>query len=218
MGSIKSLNAFYFHRCNSTLTYFVGLNGVSYENQLSGQFNLGAYINWNSRWYSFISGAEATRSLIYPRVGVFELHYKMGNRRQFIPLVGINYTKFSNPQRFWSYYTGFDYYIDKWILSYRWFGNIQHPGSHFSSTNLGIVAYGEEGKQWTFLSGSFGNNAYETAPSISVLNVDQHFWRIALHRRQWLTKHFGLLAEASFTDIRSTTNAWGVFFGIFNDF
>ena len=107
--------------------------------------------------------------------------------------------------------------IEKWILHYRLFYNINNPGAISSFSHLINMGYGQEGWQWTYLNVSFGKQAY-LATYVAPQEVNQTSLSLNLRHRHWLDKHYGIFGDVSYTKLEDGYDMYGIGLGVFYDF
>ncbi|MFA5073050.1 MAG: YaiO family outer membrane beta-barrel protein [Nitrospirota bacterium] len=219
-GDWQTLSAAWYRKERPDLTWFVQMQGFT-RNEGTGLLGtIGAYKDWTDSFYTYSAFSAGTRTVFLPQVRYDQdFSFKMGKEKNIVWLVGGTYIQYFDEHRDYILSTGLTIYMNKWITEYRIFRNVSEPGWIESFSHLVSITYGEEGKNWTTATASYGKQAYlaiqQEAPSSSVKN---NSLLLSLHHRKWLGSDWGVFGELSYFNLYNTYQKGGLVLGVFKEF
>lgn len=160
-------------------------------------FVLGRYLrSWHELIYTFVTLGGTFDEPVFPQVqGELELNLIVPQRRSLVLTVGAGDRYFPSVNRPYML-GGFSYALPRAAFIYRFWAG-RGIALKASTTHLLTWAYGERGKLWVRLDLLWGDEAHVSplAPLISK-DADVTSKGLTLTGELWLTKRFGLVAQA----------------------
>jgi YaiO family outer membrane protein len=199
--------------------YSIGLGYFNWvnNNDLLATANLTK--DWSRRFYTISAFSLGTNSDYLPQLRLDnEFNFKLGSRLAFVFTTGISYIKYHTKNEDLILSLGGTYYFSRLNLSYRYFSNRSNPGSVTSDGHLISAGYGREQNRWTYLTVSFGSQAYLAQYLPNPEESRNDVIRFALNHRHWLNKKSGLYADLSYLDLDSGYEIYGIMLGYFYEF
>lgn len=197
-GNWKNVSLSYYRRGDHDLTWFVSADRFIRREGDGTLGAAGAYMDWTDNFYTFTSFSGGSNTAYLPKMRVdHDLNFKFGKENNYIWTVGGTYIKYHNEYRDYIWSTGLTAYIDRTIVSYRFFRNRSNPGAAMSNTHEYSLGIGQDKREITTLTYSTGNQAYMasylTAPEL----VDNDASTVSLNHRQWTSRNEGYFVELS---------------------
>jgi YaiO family outer membrane protein len=218
-GSWKTLNLEFYNKLRRDLTYFVQLGAFSRDEGDAVLGSIGAYKDWADRLYTYSAVSGGTNSDYLPRFRIDnDFNFKLTEKKNLVWLFGVSYIKYFDVHKDFILSTGLTYYIDKWILGYRVFRNDSDPGDVTSYSHLGNVGYGTEGWQWTFLTLSYGKQAYLATNLTSPEEIRRNAFYVTFKHRQWIRDGYGATIELGYFKLEDGYKKYTIYPGIFLEF
>ncbi len=218
-GSWKTGGFTFFHKPKPDFTYFIG--GYSFSRK-EGEAALlwgGAYKDWTDWLYTYSSFSFGTKSVYIPKYRLdHEFNFKIGERRNLVPSLGLSYIKYHDVHKDLVIGLGFTYYQEGWNFTYRHFINRSEPGNVVSSSDLLSLGIGREKHHWTYLDFSFGKQAYLATYLANPQEVRQNSLYVAIKHRHWITNDLGIFGDVSYFKLKGGYEKYGIGFGFFKEF
>ncbi len=218
-GEWKTINVSYFSTPSDGFTYFLqsSLYNRPEDDGLTG--TIGAYKDWNRSLYTYSAVTIGSNTTFLPELRVdHDFNFKLGAKKNLILTIGGTYIDYFSDHSDIIFSVGPTYYWKKWIFQYRYFHNQSDPGSVSSYSQLINAGYGEEGHHWTWLSYSFGNQAYLATYLVLPEEVNRDSFELNLRHRHWLTKHYGIFGNMSYFELDKGYDKIGFALGFFYEF
>ena len=201
-----------------TLNYYASLNGfLRDENSLI--FSAGFSKDWFKRFYTnlgFTVGTESEYTPHYRFDG--DMNFKLFKMQNLVLTLGCSYINFYDDHKNITIFGGPTFYKNKFQFVYNLHYNINYPGEVTSHTHIVSIGYGEDKNHWTFLTISYGNQAYLATYISNPYNVEQNVYGITLNHRYWLKDNFGIFGELTFLRIIDSHDNYGIKLGFFRNF
>jgi YaiO family outer membrane protein len=197
------------------------VNG-SFHGRAEGNDNaatIGAYKDWTASLYTYTSIGTADRSTYLPRFRIDnDFNFKIGSQKNVVLTFGVTSIDYFTGYKDLIVSAGPTIYWHQFIGQYRFFYNQSDPDDIYSHSHLFRLGYGKEGRQWTFIGYSFGNQAYMASPMINRQEVNNDSWEAILQHRHWLNSNYGIFGSISFFKLDNGYEKTGVCFGVFYEF
>jgi YaiO family outer membrane protein len=214
---MESLNISYYQSPLPITIFLQGSFIIARRIRVIG--TIGAYKDWNSYLYTFSSVTKGSNTPYLPEFRVdHDFNLKLGAKKKLILTIGANYVEYFSEHNDLIVSGGTTYYLGKWIFQYRYFHNQSDPGSVNSHSQLISMGYGEEGCQWTWLSYSFGNQAYLASYLVLPEEINRDSFEFTLKHRRWLGKNYGVFANSSYFELDEGYDKIGFGLGFFYEF
>lgn len=200
--------------------YSVGLGYFNWENNNDLLATSTVTKDWSRRFYTQSALSLGTNSDYLPQLRIDnEFNFKLGSRLAFVLTTGITYINYHTKNEDLILSVGGTYYFPRLNLSYRYFSNRSDPGSITSNAHLISAGYGREQSRWTYLTVSFGDQAY-LAQYVGQpeQTTRQDIFRIAVNHRHWLNKKSGIYTDLNYLDLDTGYEIYGLMFGYFYEF
>lgn len=179
----------------------------------------GGYKDWSPGFYTYTSLSGATNSVYLPKFRVDQdFNFKLLPKRNLVLTAGVSHIRYFDVHRDLVLSAGPTVYLGRLILSMKGMRNISDPGSVKSNTLVESAGYGEEGRQWTFLTASQGKQAYMATALASPQEVRQSAVSFTLNHRRWLKENFGLTGDVSWFELKQGYKKYGGSLGCFMNF
>ena len=218
-GDWKTLSAAFYRKERPDLTWFTQLGAFSRKEGSGLLAAAGAYKDWTESFYTYTSISAGTDSTYLPQIRVdHAFNLKFGPGKKFVWVVGGAYIQYFNVYKDYILSTGLIAYLGSWMAEYRVFRNQSQPGSIESFSHLFSLSYGQEGRQWTTASYSFGKQAYLATELATPEAVKNNSFLLTLKHRHWLANYYGVFGELSYFELQSAYKKGGVLIGVFKEF
>jgi YaiO family outer membrane protein len=215
----KTFSLAYYHKPVDAFTYFLQIGGFSREEGEAFLGNIGCYKDWAPRLYTFSSLTAGTNSEYLPRIRVdHDFNIKAGPNKDIVWTLGAAYIKYFDVHKDLILSTGITWYLKEWILNYRIFRNDSSPGDVISYSHLMSAGYGREGWQWTYLTFSYGKQAYLATYLASPEEVTRDAFSADLKHRRWIGKGYGIFVSVNYFKLNDGYEKYGISPGIFKEF
>lgn len=218
-GNWKIISMSFFHRLSPTFNYF--LSGGFHERKEGTGLILtgGAYKDWSERLYSYSAMSVSTTSSYLPKYRLdHEFYYKLGERKVFLPSIGLSYIRYHDVHKDFLISLGFVYYTSFGNISFKHFINRSDPGKVKSCSELISIGIGREKRAWTYIDVSFGKQAYLATYLATPEEVRQDSYYVSLSHRRWITKTFGIMGSFGYFKLEKGYERYGLGAGIFKEF
>lgn len=216
--SWTTLNLGFYRKESDTFTYFFQLESFLREEN-GVLFTTGAYKDWTESMFTYSSLSAGSNTDFLPQIRLDnDFYFKTGKEKNIIWVLGGSYIDYFGDHKDLILSTGITTYLKKWILGYRIFRNQSDPGSVISFSHTISGGYGEEGKQWIYLTFSTGKQAYLATNLATPEEVNQPSYGITLSLRRWLRLPSGILAEISYFNLKDGYEKYGFSTGMFREF
>jgi YaiO family outer membrane protein len=218
-GSWANVLLSYYTRPKRGLTWFFQLGGFS-RNVGDALLGVGgAYKDWGERLYTYTALAAGSDSAYLPKVRFDnDFNFKFGDKRNIVWTLGVTYINYHNTHKDLILSSGITLYLPGWVTTYRIFRNKSDPGNITSYSHLIDAACGKEGKQWTNLTFSFGNQAYLADYLAKPEEVNQDSIYLVLKHRRWIKEGWGILGDISYFKLEDGYKKFGLSLGFFKGF
>lgn len=218
-GDWKTGTLSFYDNPTSGFTYFLK-GGLHSRPDGSGKLGtVGAYIDWTDAFYTYSAATVGSRTNYLPKSRFDnDFNYKFGPRKQYIFTCGFSIIDYHTEYSDLILSAGPTVYWHRFVLQYRWFHNISDPGSVTSNSHLISIGYGEEGRHWTYVNASAGNQAYQVAYTERELTFDNSSYDINLKHRHWIGKRYGVFGDLGYFDLENGYEKIGLSCGVFYEF
>ncbi|MHA2647893.1 MAG: YaiO family outer membrane beta-barrel protein [bacterium JZ-2024 1] len=218
-GEWKSVTINMFRFAGPGRTHLASVSGFMRGEGDGLLLSFAAYHDWSDSFYTYSAISHGTRSGYLPELRMDgEFFAKMGSRKNVVPAVGLSYIRYYDIHRDWVASLGGTYYANGWNVAYRYFINHSDPGSVRSSSNLISAGIGREKAFWTYLTVSYGKQAYLASYLATPENVTLDSLRVALDYRKWLDSHRGIIVGSDYVKLEDGYEKYGLILGFFNEF
>ncbi|MBD3168313.1 MAG: YaiO family outer membrane beta-barrel protein [candidate division Zixibacteria bacterium] len=181
--------------------------------------------DWQDWFYTYTAVATGSETDYLPKFRLdHEFNFKVEPTRRFVATVGVTYFKYHSDNEDIILSIGGTFYLPRWNFAYKFYRNRSNPGGVISYTHLVSVGYGEEYKQWTYLTLSFGDQAYLAIVVAPSQEVRQDVFRASLSHRRWFDNSilifpkWGIYGDISYYTIDDGYDVYGFSAGLFADF
>jgi len=213
-----TLNLGFYRKHSDTFTYFFQLSSCLREAN-GVLFTTGAYKDWTESMFTYSSLSTGSNTDFLPQIRLdHDFNFKTGKEKNIIWTLGGSYIDYFGDHKDLIISAGITAYLEKWILGYRIFRNESDPGSVTSLSHTVSAGYGEEGKQWVYLTISAGKQAYLATYLLTPEEVNQPSYGITLSLRRWLKLPFGILGDISYFNLKDGYEKYGFSAGMFREF
>ena len=217
-GDWENFTIGFYRQQRKDFSYFILASG-HFREQSAAIFTIGAYKDWTEKLFTYSDLSFGTNSDFSPRFRIdHDFNFKIKNLEKIVWTVGATYVKYYDAHRDIIISAGFTGYLEKWIVGYRLFRNRSDPGNVQSFSHIASIGYGKEDWQWTYLTLSYGKQAYLATNLLTPEEVNQNSLGITLYHRHWLKKHFGIFGTLSFFQLLDGYDKYGLCLGIFREF
>ena len=212
------LNLRFYRKETETFTYFFEL-ATSLRETNGVLFTTGAYKDWTDSFFTYSSLSTGSHTDYLPQIRLDQdFNFKIGKEKNLVWVLGTSYIDYFDEHKDLIISTGLTAYLKKWILSYRIFRNKSDPGDVISFSHTVSAGYGEEGKQWVYLTFSTGRESYLATYLATPEEVDHSAYGITLNLRRWLRPFSGILLDISYFKLGDEYNKYGLAAGMFHEF
>jgi len=217
--SRKGLNLIYSAFPKPTLSYSALAGLVEWEGSTDVWVGLSLTREWTERLYTYSALSLSSKSTFLPQLRIDnDFNYKFGSGKNFVGTVGLSYINYHTNNEDFILSLGGIYYYSKFNLTYRFFQNFSSPGSVKSNSHLISAGYGQDKAHWTYLTLTFGNQAYFAQHLATPIEVDQDVFRISLNHRHWLGKRSGIYGDIGYLELKDGYDIYSFLVGYFYDF
>lgn len=218
-GDWKTGTISFYDNPASGFTYFLK-GGLYNRPEGNGKLGtMGAYVDWSDSLYTYSAVTGGSNSIYLPKTRYdHEFNYKFGPRKQYIFTCGITLIDYFTEYSDLILDAGPTVYWQKFVFQYRFFHNISDPGDVTSDSHLLSIGYGEEGRHWTYVSLSAGNQAYLVTYVDRDLTFDNSSYDINLQHRHWIGQDYGVFGNLEYFNLENGYKKTGVSLGIFYEF
>ncbi len=217
--SRKGLNVIYSAFPKPTLSYSLTAGIVEWQGETDVWVGLGVTNEWTGRFYTYSAISLSSKSEFLPQFRIDnDFNFKFGANRNFVGTVGLTYIDYHTNNEDFVLSLGGTYYYDRFNLSYRFFQNYSSPGSIKSNSHLISAGYGQDKAYWTYLTVTFGNQAYLSQYLTTPEEVRQDVFRISLNHRHWLSRRAGIYGDLGYLKLNDGYDIYSFLFGYFYDF
>ncbi len=219
-GEWNSIDMMFYGKEDENWTPFVG--GSVIDRKIEGRAALGVlgtYKDWTDWLYTYSSLSFGTNSVYLPKYRLdHEFNFKMGPQQQYVLTAAGTYIKYWDVHENIIFSVGSSIYYRKFVGTVRYFYNISKPGNLYSSSYLVSIDYGAEKDQWTYLTVSWGKQAYLATYLSNPEEVRQNSTIVGIGHRHWLNNTFGLIGELEYMRLQNSYNKYRISGGVFIDF
>ncbi len=218
-GDWKTLNISYFSKPSPGFTYFVQSSLYSRPEDDGVTGTIGTYKDWNKSLYTYSSVTAGSDTSYLPEFRAdHDFNFKLGAKKNLILTIGGTYINYFSDHSDLIISGGPTFYWGRCIIQYRYFNNWSNPGAINSHSQLINIGYGEEGQYWTWLSYSFGNQAYLATYLVQPEEVNRDSYELTLRHRHWLGKHHGVFGNTGYFKLDNGYDKIGFSLGFFYEF
>jgi len=191
--------------------------GASFRDENFGWLQAGLYHDWFPRFYTFTSVTTSSSDYWMGRWRFDnDFNFKLGSQKQFILALGQTAILYPNDKEDYILSAGLVWYREHLIIDYRHFFNRSDPGEVWSDTDRLSVGFGTMGKNWTTITGAYGNQAYMAMGN--QLSVDQDVISINLMEQIWLKRNCGIKFGVGYQKVEDGYEKYNASFGLFQQF
>jgi YaiO family outer membrane protein len=209
----------FYSRVASDFTYFLQAVGHHRDEGSGATGTVGAYKDWLSWLYTYTAATMGTDTDYLPELRLdHDFNFKTGPGQCLVLTAGVTYVDYYDDHRDWILSGGPTFYLNRWVLQYRFFYNQSDPGSVDSTSHLVSVGYGEEGRQWSYLNVSFGNQAYQATYLETPEEFNEDSLMVMLLHRHWLGEDYGIFGDVSYYHLDDSYEKYGASLGVFYEF
>ena len=218
-GSWRNVFLSYYISPHRKTTLFVQMGAFSRKTGSALLGVAGAYKDWADRFYTYTALAAGTNSAYLPQFRFDnDFNVKFGSKKNIVGTLGITYINYHDVHANLILSFGCTAYLERWISTYRIFRNRSDPGNITSYSHLVDVAYGQDGRQMTNVTLSFGRQAYLATYLARPEQVNQNSIYLVIRHRRWLRKGLGIIGDLSYFKLDEGYEKFGFTFGIFKEF
>lgn len=218
-GNWNTFSADFYRKESPELTWHAQFSNFSRPDGKAQLFGAGAYKDWTDRFYTYTSVSAGTSSSYLPRLRVDnDFNYKLGRTKNLVGTIGGTYIQYHGDHKDYILSTGLTAYMNKTVAEYRIFRNQSEPGSVNSYSHLVSLGYGQEKKQRTTVTYSFGKQAYLATALATPEEVRNNSKLITLKHRRWLKDDYGIFGEISRFNLENSYHKTGFLVGFFREY
>lgn len=200
------------------LSAFITIEGFSRDRK-SVLLTSGVYKDWSEFWYTYTDISMGSKVDYLPRFRFDqEVNRKFGVNKELVFTLGVSYLRYFDVYKDFIIFQGIRTYYQNWIFGYTLFRNQSDPGKSISLSHTLFLTYGQEGRGWTDLTLSFGEQAYLAVYLSSPQEVKQDSTNISLKHRHWLARDYGLFGEFNYSSLDQAYEKYRFLIGIFEFF
>jgi YaiO family outer membrane protein len=218
-GAWESYYIKYYRYEKPTFNFFIHGGMVKRDGKNDYIGLLGFAKDWSPHLYTYTVVAKGTVSTYLPN-GRFDhdFNFKLGRKANILWTIGVTYIKYYVPAEDFIVSSGLTWYLERWVLGYRFFWNHKYPGDITSFTHLGSIEYGIDKSHWTAFSFSWGSQAYLALYVLTPEEIRQNALNIQLDHRQWISRGFGCFVWLGYLKLVDTYEKYLISAGIFFEF
>jgi YaiO family outer membrane protein len=214
----KTGTATFFRNQSKNLNYHLLLSGfVREENALL--FAAGCTKTWTRKFYTSCGFSVGTESEYTTQIRLDgDLNYKFLKKENLVFTTGLSYINYYNDHEDYVLFSGPTFYYGKFLFVYNLHYATNYPGAKTSNSHVFSIGYGEDKKDWTYLTVKAGTQSYLATYLPIHEDVNNEFYDVAVNHRHWFRDNFGMFADLSFIRITDGYDKYGFLLGIFRRF
>jgi YaiO family outer membrane protein len=214
----QTINATFFRNQNKNLNYHLLLSGfIREENALL--FGAGCTRTWTEKFYTSCGFSGGTESEYTTKIRLDgDINYKILKEKNLVLTVGLSYLNYYTDHEDYVLFGGPTFYKNKFQFVYNLHYAVNYPGEKTSHTHIFSLGYGEDKKDWTFVTFKTGTQSYLATYLPIHQDVDNELADVSVNHRHWFKDNFGIFADVSFVRITNGYDKYGVILGMFHRF